>query len=477
MSLNTGNELLMMHNSFLNGYPNHKYRMSEFCLATGFDNRKKGRVCMDNWKELYHSRTMSAKEAVTHIKDGDRVINSHLVGAPLPIIDAMLENYASYKDVEISCMLTSDGQPFADEKYKGHFHMNPWFVGKASGKALAEGYAEFTPSHFSEVPYLLRNTMKPDVALIQVSPPDEHGYMSMGLSTDYAIVAARLARTVIAEVNQQCPRLYGDTLIHVSQIECIVESNREIPSAPATPITDVERAIGGYCAELIDNGACLQLGIGAIPDAVLSFLDDKRELGIHSEIIGDGVKHLCEIGVVTGEHKEVDKGKVVATSLYGSKELLQYANNNPVFELYPVDYTNDVRVISKISNMVSINSCVEIDFTGQVCSEAVGPRQISGIGGQVDFVRGAKMSEGGKSIIACYSTAKGGTISKIVPMLAAGTPVTTSRTDVDYVITEYGIAHLRGLSTRARAKALIAIAHPKFRDQLTEEFNKLFPKV
>ncbi len=255
-----------------------------------------------------------------------------------------------------------------------------------------------------------------------------------------------------------------------------METDREIPSIAPTPLTDVERAIGGYCAELIDDGACLQLGIGAIPDAVLSFLDSKRGLGIHSEIIGDGVKNLCEMGVITGEHKEIDKGKVIATSLYGSKELLQYANNNPTFELYPVDYTNDVRVISKLSKVVSINSCVEVDFTGQVCSESIGTRQISGIGGQVDFVRGAKMSEGGKSIIACYSTAKGGTISRIVPVLGAGTIVTTSRTDVDYVITEYGIAHLRGLTIRQRAQALINIAHPKFRDQLTEEFEKRFPK-
>ncbi len=427
-----------------------------------------------DWKTLYKERTMSAQEAVTHIRSGDRVINSHLVGAPLPIIDAMVSNYKAYEHVEISCMLTSDGQPYAQRQYAGHFRMNPWFIGKTSALALEGNYGDFTPSHFSEVPYLLHTTMKPDVALIQVSPPDEEGYVSLGLSTDYSIVAARLARTVIAEVNQQCPRLHGDTKLHVSQIECFVETNREIPPAPVTAITEVEKAVGGYCAELVHDGDCLQMGIGAVPDALLGFLDNKKGLGIHSEIIGDGVQHLYARGVITGENKEIEKGKIVATSLYGTRTLLSCADNNPDFELYPVDYTNDVRVISQISNMVSINSCVEVDLTGQVCAEAIGTRQISGIGGQVDFVRGAKLSKGGRSIIACYSTAKGGTVSRIVSMFGAGTPVTTSRTDVDYVVTEFGIAPMRGHTLRDRARSLISIAHPDFRDQLKAEYKKLY---
>lgn len=225
---------------------------------------------------------------------------------------------------------------------------------------------------------------------------------------------------------------------------------------------------------MIKDGDCLQMGIGAIPDAILGFLGDKKGLGIHSEIIGDGVRHLCETGVITGENKEIETGKIVCTSLYGTKALFDYANNNPKFELHPVDYTNDPRVISQISNMVSINSCVEVDLTGQVCAEAVGTRQISGIGGQVDFVRGAKMSKGGRSIIACYSTAKNGTISKIVPRLGAGTPVTTSRTDVDYIITEYGIAEMRGQNLRQRAKNLINVAHPKFREELWEAYREMY---
>ncbi len=429
---------------------------------------------MANWRELYEAKKMTADEAVTHIKSGDRVINSHLVGAPLPIIDAMVRNHDAYRNVEICCMLTSDGQPYAREEYKENFHMNPWFVGKESAKALEKHYGDFIPVHFSEIPGLLRTSMRPDVALIQVSPPDEHGYVSLGLSTDYMLESCKLARTVIAEVNKQCPRIYGNTFLHVSEIECIVETDREIPPAPKTEITDIERRIGGYCAEMIHDGDCLQMGIGAIPDAVLGFLDDKKGLGIHSEIIGDGVRHLCDIGAITGEHKEIEKGKIVCTSLYGTRDLLDYANNNPTFELYPVDYTNDPRVISQISNMVSINSCVEVDLTGQVCAEAVGTRQISGIGGQVDFIRGAKMSKGGRSIIACYSTAKKGTISKIVPRLGAGTPVTTSRTDVDYIITEYGIAQMRGQNLRQRAKNLISVADPAFREELWFEYKKMY---
>ena len=427
-----------------------------------------------DWKAYYKDHIVTAEEAVTHIQSKDRVINSHLGGAPIPIIEAMVANYKAYKDVEISCMLTSDGIPYAQEQYKDHFHMNPWFVSKNSATALAEGYGDLTPSHFSEIPGLLRTVMKPDVSLIQVSPPDEHGYVSLGLSTDYMIGAARLSRTVIAEVNAQCPRLFGRSMMHVTEIDYFVETDRPIPPAPVTQITDVERQIGSYCADLIGDGSCLQIGIGAIPDAILGFLDNKKDLGIHSEIIGDGVKHLYEIGVVNGSRKELNPGKIVCTSLYGTDELYRTANNNPMFELYPVDYTNDPRVICQHSGMVSVNSCVEVDLTGQVCSEAVGARQISGIGGQVDFIRGAKMSRGGKSIIACYATAKNGTVSKITAALKPGTPVTTSRTDVDYIVTEYGVAHLHGKSLRARAEALIAIAHPDFREELRDQYRQVY---
>lgn len=429
---------------------------------------------MEDWKKEYEAKVMTAEEAVTHIKNGDRVVIGHLVGAPVPIIEAMCRNYQAYDGVKLSSMLTSDGQPYADEKYQGHFLLQQMFVGKNTAKALAAGYGDFTPSHFSDLPYLYRTLLKPDVVVVQGSRPDSEGYISLGFTSDYSWPAAKAARTVIVEANAQCPYVFGDTRLHISEIECVVETDHVPVEIPPTKITDTERSIAGYCAELIKDGDCLQLGLGAIPDAVLGLMEDKHELGIHSEIIGDAVQKLSDMGIITGSRKEIDKGKIVSTSLYGSQALNQWADKNPVLELRPVDYTNDVRVISQISNMVSINSCVEIDLTGQICSEAVGMRQISGIGGQVDFVRGARMSKGGKSIIACYSTAKNGTISKIVPVLKEGTPVTTSRTDVDYVITEFGVAHLRGMTLKERARALIAIAHPDFREQLKADYKKYY---
>jgi 4-hydroxybutyrate CoA-transferase len=432
-----------------------------------------------DWEETYETRKMTALEAVAHIRPGDAVLVAHLIGAPLPLIEAIVEKRADFRGrgLVFEHMLTSGGQPWGRKEYSEYFTYNALFVGKDTAQGIVENYGDFTPVHFSEVPRLLRTNLKPDAALIQVSPPDEEGYVSLGLSADYTIVGARAARTVIAEVNAQCPRIFGDTRMHVSEIECFVETDRNIIDIPPTKITDIERNIGGYCAGLIVDGACLQLGLGAIPDAVLEFLADKKDLGVHSEIIGDGVMNLAKAGVVNGSRKTTDPGKIVAASLYGSKALLEYADNNPIIELYPVDYTNDVRVISRNKNVVSINSCVQVDLTGQVCSEAIGPTQISGIGGQVDFVRGAKLSEGGKSIIACASAAKNATISKIVPFLDHGAPVTTSRADVDYVVTEYGVALLGGQTLRNRAKALIGVAHPKFRDELTEEFDRRFRRV
>lgn len=437
---------------------------------------------MKDWEATYQARKMTAHEAVAHIRPGDILLVGHLIGAPLPLIEAIVEKRVGFCEhgpgsrLIFEHMLTSGGQPWGHKEYSEYFTYNAMFVGKDTVQGIVENYGDFTPVHFSDVPRLLRANLKPDVALIQVSPPDEKGYVSLGLSADYTIIGARVARTVIAEVNAQCPRIFGDTRMHVSEIECFVETDRNIVDISPTKITDIERNIGGYCAELIVDGACLQLGLGAIPDAVLDFLADKKDLGVHSEIIGDGVMNLAKAGVVNGSKKVTNPGKIVAASLYGSKALLEYANNNPIVELYPVDYTNDVRVISQNRNVVSINSCVQVDLTGQVCSEAIGLTQISGIGGQVDFVRGAKMSDGGKSIITCASAAKNDTISKIVPFLDYGAPVTTSRADVDYIITEYGVAPLRGQTLRNRAKALIKIAHPKFREELMEEFDRRFSK-
>ena len=300
--------------------------------------------------------------------------------------------------------------------------------------------------------------------------------MCCGLNSDYTIPAARRARTIIAEVNPNCPTVFGDSYIHVSDIECFVETERTLCETLPRQATEIESKIGGYCAELIPDGATLQLGVGGIPDAVLPFLMNKKDLGIHSEVIGDGVQVLMEAGVINGSKKTLDKGLVVTTSVFGSAKFHKFVDRNPAIALRPVNYTNDPRIISQQKNMVSINATIQVDLTGQINSEYIAGKQFSGMGGQVDFVRGAKMAEGGKSIIACSSTAKNGTISKIVPYLDPGAPVTTARTDVDYVVTEYGIAHLGGKSLYERAKALIQIAHPKFRDQLLEEAERRYSR-
>ena len=327
---------------------------------------------------------------------------------------------------------------------------------------------------FFRVPALFKEDLPVDVALIQVSIPDEHGFCSFGVSNDYTKPAAKYAKLVIAEVNNKMPRTMGDSFIHVSEIDYIVESNHQIIELKPPKIGDVEKAIGEHCASLIEDGSTLQLGIGAIPDAVLLFLKDKKDLGIHSEMISDGVVELVEAGVITNKAKTIHPGKIVVTFLMGTQRLYDFVNNNPMVEMYSVDYVNDPTVIMKNSKMISINSCVQVDLMGQVASETVGLKQISGVGGQVDFVRGSNMCIDGKSIMAMSSTAAQGKISKIVPLLDEGSAVTTGRNDVNYVVTEYGIAKLKGKNLKNRARALINIAHPDFKDGLVLEFEKRF---
>lgn len=430
---------------------------------------------MTNRNKSFAEKIVSADEAVGAIKNGDRIVFSHAAGVPQEIPKALIRNKDKFCDVEIYHMLCLGDGDYLSEGLENHFHHCTNFAGANSRKAIEEKRADFMPGFFFEVPYLFRRKQYPiDVAVIQVSTPDVMGNCSFGVSCDYTKPAAEEAKIVIAEMNEAMPHVGGDNFIHLSQIDYIVECNNNLPEILPAKIGEVEKAIGGYCSELIDDGATLQLGIGAIPDAVLMALGNKKDLGIHTEMFTDGVIDLVERGIINGSKKTLHPGKMVATFLMGSRRLYDFVNQNPFIELYPVDYVNNPCVIMKNENMVSINSCIEVDLMGQVVSECIGQKQFSGVGGQVDYVRGAMLSPGGKSIMAMPSTAAKGTISRIVPFLAQGSAVTTSRNDVDYVVTEYGIAHLKAKTLKERAKSLIAIAHPDFREALMNEYRKRF---
>ncbi len=426
-----------------------------------------------NVQELYKSKCVSAEEAVKHIKSGNRVVVGHACGEPSALVDAMVANKEQYENVELVHMVAMGKAEYCLPENEKHFHHNAIFVGGTTRKAVEEGRADFTPVFFHEVPKLWKTTLPVDVALIQVSSMDEHGYFSFGVSSDYTKPAAEAAKIVIAQVNKEMPRTLGDNFIHVSDIDYLVECDRPIIELQPPKIGDIEREIGRYCASLIEDGDTLQLGIGAIPDAVLAFLGEKKDLGIHSEMFSDGILKLIEDGVVTGKAKSFMPGKLVVTFLMGTKKLYDWVNDNPAVYMAPVDFVNHPMVVCKNDNIISINSCVAVDLMGQVASESIGLKQISGVGGQVDFVRGAGMAKNGKAIMAMPSTVKG-KASKIVAFLDEGAAVTTSRNDVDYVITEYGIAHLKGETLRERARQLINIAHPDFRDELKVEFEKRF---
>ena len=347
------------------------------------------------------------------------------------------------------------------------------FLGGSSREAAAQGRADFTPSFFFEIPRLFSTTLPVDVAMVMVSPPDENGMCSLGVSVDYTQEAVRRAKLVIAQVNPQMPYTGPHSLVPATALDCIVEWDAPLIELAPPKIGEVERAIGGHCASLVPDGATLQLGIGAIPDAVLLFLEGKKDLGIHSEMFSDGVVKLAEAGVINNTRKSLHPGKFEVAFLMGTRRLYDFVDHNPDVELRPVDYINNPFIIAQNDNLISINSCVQVDLMGQVASETIGPKQISGVGGQVDFVRGASASRGGVSIMAMPSTVKG-KLSKIVPLLDEGAAVTTSRNDVDYVVTEYGVAHLKGETLRQRARNLIAVAHPDFQDGLKEEFERRF---
>ncbi|NLI53626.1 MAG: acetyl-CoA hydrolase/transferase family protein [Clostridiales bacterium] len=427
-----------------------------------------------DWESRYHSQITTLEEAVKKIKSGDRVIVEHACGEPSELLAAMVDNAEAYRDVEVVHMVAMGKALYAQPGMEKHFRHNSIFVGGTTRDAIASGRGDFTPSYFSEIPKLFSTTLPVDVALITVSPPDEEGKFSLGVSVDYTLAAAKAAKLVIAQVNDQMPYTIGDSFLTADEIDWLIPLSSPVITLPPPKIGEVEEAIGRHCASLVRDGDTLQLGIGAIPDAVLLFLKDKKDLGIHSEMFSDGVVELVREGVITNAKKTLHPGKFIATFLMGTRQLYDFVDHNPDVEMHPVDYVNHPAVIAKNDNMVSINSCVQVDLMGQVAAESIGYKQISGVGGQVDFIRGAALSKNGRAIIAMPSTAAKGAVSRIVALLDEGAAVTTTRNDVDYVITEYGIAPLKGRSLRTRARNLIRIAHPDFQPTLQREFEKRF---
>jgi 4-hydroxybutyrate CoA-transferase len=421
---------------------------------------------------------VSASEAINHIKSGNRVVVGHATGSPELLLKKLIENKSAYKDVEIVHMVSMGAAEYCLPEFKGHFIHNSLFAGGTTRKAIQEGRASFTVSHFSQIPRLFKEKILPvDVTLCMLSPPDEHGFCSFGVSVDYTKPAAESSKIVIAEVTPFMPRTLGDAFIHVSQIDYFVESDAKPLIMQPPNITEVDQKVGSYCSELIKDGDCLQLGIGAMPDAILNSLKDKNNLGIHTEMFSDGVVDLVEAEVITCAKKNFHTGKMVATFFMGTEKLYKFVHNNPMVQMFPVNYTNNPTIIAKNDNMVSVNSTLQVDLTGQAASESIGYRQFSATGGQVDFIRGAAWSKGGRSILAFPSTASDGKISRIVTHLDEGTVVTTTRTDIHYAVTEFGIADLRGKSISERAKALINIAHPDFRNELKNNFHRIYNRI
>jgi acetyl-CoA hydrolase len=429
-------------------------------------------------KSKYERKFVSAAEAVSVIHSGDRVYIHPGCAVPLALVDAMVDRYMDLQDVEVCHLLGVGEAAYVRPEMKGHFRHNAFFIGKNVRSAVCDGRADFTPIFLSEIPALLQGRHYPvDIALIQVSPPDEHGYCSFGVGVECTKAATEVAKIVIAQVNPQMPRTLGDSFIHMSRIDYCVECAAPLQALPQlegdeTPEElETYQKIGANIAGLVEDGATLQLGIGRIPDAVVKFLTDRQHLGVHSEMVSDGIIPLIESGVITNMRKTLLPGKVVTSFVLGSQPLFEFIDNNPAMEFRPTQFTNDPFTIARNRMMVAINSAIEVDLTGQVCADTIGFRFYSGFGGQVDFIRGAARSEGGRPIIALPSTAKRGKVSRITTKLMEGAGVTTSRGDVHYIVTEFGVVNLHGRTVRQRAELLIGIAHPDFREEL-EAFAK-----
>lgn len=428
----------------------------------------------------YANRIVNPEKAVEVVKSGDRVYLHANSCYPELLVKALCNRYNELNDVEI-CHLTSfTTAPYVAHEMSGHFRHNALFTGNNVRKAVQEGRADFTPIFLSEIPILFESGKFPiDVCLLHLSMPDAHGYCSFGVSNECSKIAAENSKVILAQINKKMPRVLGDNFIHIDKIDFIVECDEDLPELPMVDpnMGKEEKAVYRKIAEnistLIKDGDTLQMGIGAIPDAVLPYLREKNDLGIHTEMFSDSLIDLIELGVVNGDKKSLLPGKVVSSFVIGTKKIFEYIDDNSLIEFRTSKFVNDPFTIARNDNMISINSCIQVDITGQVCSDSMGPKIYSGFGGQVDFTRGAARSKGGKPILAFSSTCKNDTISKIIPFLTAGAGVTTSRGDVHYLITEFGIADLFGKTLRQRAELLIGIAHPNFRDELTQKAKEL----
>ena len=420
------------------------------------------------------SKIVSASDAVAVIRSGDRVFIHSVAAAPQTLIGAMTARAPELRNVELVHLHTEGEAPYARVDMAESFHVNAFFVGANVRQALVEGHADYIPVFLSEVPALFRKGVLPlDVAMLNVSPPDKHGFCTLGVSIDVARAAFETAKCVIAQINPQVPRTQGDALIHVSDIDFMVEVDEPLQETQPPQLTDADRAIGRHIAEIVDDGATLQMGIGAIPNAVLSSLTDHKHLGVHTEMFSDGVIPLVESGVINGRCKVKHPGRMVAGFVMGTRRLYDFVDDNPQVLMLDIAYVNDTSVIRRNPKVTAVNSAIEVDLTGQVCADSIGMRQYSGVGGQMDFIRGASLSEGGKPIIALPSRTKRGE-SKIVPFLKQGADVTSTRAHVHYIVTEFGVANLYGKNLRQRASELIKIAHPDHREALERAAHERF---
>ncbi len=432
---------------------------------------------MNGWMQLYQSKLTTAEKAVGAIRSGMRLFLSANCSVPQRVLAALVQRAPQFDSpIEICQVLTIGSADYVAPGMEKYMRVNTLFISANVRQAVNEGRADFTPCFLSEIPGLFRSGVLPlDVALVHLSPPDEHGFCSLGVEVGVTKTAAETAKIVIAEVNDRMPRTLGDSFLHVSKLTHIVPVSYPLPEHRMTDITDLERKIGYHCASLIEDGSTMQMGIGGIPDAVLTFLNNKKDLGIHTELFSDGVIDLVERGIINGERKTLHPGKVVAGMILGTQRLYDFVHDNPIIEMHPSEYVNDPFRVAQNDRMVAINSAIEVDLTGQVCADSIGPRLYSGVGGQVDFIYGASRSKGGKPIIGMPSSAmvKGQLMSKIVPMLKHGAGVVTTRNHVHYIVTEFGIADLYGKTIRQRARALIDVAHPQFREELEKAAHEL----